>query len=87
MEWSLRCAGWRSCRPRQAERIPTLTVRGRPQPGPQQLAPATAKVRRRDLVSNGVARWPGGRCRTEKRKVGGSRPPLTTLVTCGYRRL
>jgi hypothetical protein len=22
--------------------------------------------------------------RTEKRKVGGSRPPLTTLLTCGF---
>jgi hypothetical protein len=25
-----------------------------------------------------------GRCRAEKRKVGGSRPPLTTLLTCGF---
>jgi len=44
----------------------------------QHQAPATTTVRRQALLGIGTARPRGKHCRTEKRKVGGSRPPLTT---------
>ena len=56
-----------------------------PQAGPQQPAPTPASPRSTCQHSNGSARQPGSRCRTEKRKVGGSRPPLTTSTLSGFR--
>jgi hypothetical protein len=45
----------------------------------QHQAPATTAVGRQALLGNGSTRQRGKHCRIEKRKVGGSRPPLTTL--------